>query len=372
MNSLVRATPKALIALNVLSDALATSFLAASIGFLVLDRSTVHPGLSMSLVGAFLFLGIVLSFPVGALGDRWGTRRVLMAVQVVQVAVYLAMFFSSGYTFVIVLAAAFGLGRVVSPLRGALPPRYIDKQELIGFKSRLRTWTLTVALLGSALVPIVLRFETRLYLAVAFVGMVAYLACYSATYLLRGEGASGQPGEHRARVPMGLQAGDWGIWWLLVGGFLIVGIAGALLPFVVAGFGPGYAWLLFASSVLGIVVNDAVRRLISRVTSPDGRVAYPLKLIAVAYLTGIGSVGFFLFLLTSSVAPAVILLGFLVGSLLGTVGEVLNVVVAWDVQYSVGNESRRTSIVALFSLTSSLGGSVGQLVSGRIYSAAVD
>ncbi|MGP5083039.1 MFS transporter [Corynebacterium variabile] len=368
MNRRVAISRQSLITANVLSDALATSMLGSGIGYLVLARTDIRPGLSMSLVGIATFLGILASFPAGILSDFLGTRRVLMIVQGVQVAVYLCLWFTSSYFFLFILASAFFLGRIVSPLRGALPPLYIDKQELIGFKSRLRTRTLAVTLLASASIPGILYLDFSLQKTVAIVGFAAYLACLMATYRLGGALVDGGLKKRPSNGPMRLTFQDWTVWLLLLGCFIIVGVAGALFPFIVASFGSGFSWLLFASSIIGIVSNDVVRRIIPRLSDSNGRIRGVQRIIWLSYLTGSMATLLFVFLLSSASANTLVISFLLLGSILGNLSEILGVVVAWDRQYTAGSDDRRSSIVAFFSLSSSLGGSIGQLFGGRVYS----
>lgn len=49
------------------------------------------------------------------------------------------------------------------------------------------------------------------------------------------------------------------------------------------------------------------------------------------------------------------------------IAQTLAAIVGWDVQYSAGEDSNRSLIVSIFTLSSSLGGSVGQLAGGPLY-----
>lgn len=161
-----------------------------------------------------------------------------------------------------ILATIFFLGRLVSPLRGALPPLYLKKEELLPFKGKLRSWTLTVSLCGVGIASLSSLMDTFFPLLVVVVGALCYTLCLGSTLKL-------EPSHFTRNHPKGQpfhftvlnqhEAQSW-LWLLLC--FSVIAISSALFPYIVANFDPKASWLLFASSLLGIVVNIVFQRYI--------------------------------------------------------------------------------------------------------------
>lgn len=139
-------SPANAIRVNVLVDSFVTSFLAASVGYLT-AQSGIDSQNALHAVSIGIVVGTALSLPLARLGDVIGETTVLTVVQVLQVLAYILLGVAPDSSCVLgSLIGVFLLGRFVSPLRGALPPRYLQKDALISFKIALRTSTFEVTL----------------------------------------------------------------------------------------------------------------------------------------------------------------------------------------------------------------------------------
>ena len=90
------------------ADAIGTGlFLAGSALFFTttLRLSTVQVGIGISLAG---FAGLLASVPIGRLADRFGARRVLVVLQALRGAGFLAYPFISGFTSFLIVACLIG------------------------------------------------------------------------------------------------------------------------------------------------------------------------------------------------------------------------------------------------------------------------
>jgi hypothetical protein len=83
--------------------------------------------------------------------DVWGARPILLGLQLAQVCVYVVMVGVDSPSVVLVACCVgAGLSRVTSPVRGALPPLYLGREQLVEFKATVKVWTMVAALLGGA------------------------------------------------------------------------------------------------------------------------------------------------------------------------------------------------------------------------------
>jgi MFS family permease len=125
-----------LIGSNIVVDAFGTAVFASGVGFFVVRAVGAEPTQVLSWLTVGGLVGIALSFVAATLADVFGAKPVLLAVQAVQFVIYLGIAIPSTLYLVLALAAlGAALGRVVSPVRGALPPMYLARDDLLRFKA---------------------------------------------------------------------------------------------------------------------------------------------------------------------------------------------------------------------------------------------
>ncbi|MBP3088388.1 hypothetical protein EML15_04405 [Corynebacterium sp. sy017] len=366
-------TPEFLIGANVLADAFATAFFSAGIGYVIVEVGIINFSQAMNAIGLGLLAGSFSSLILGRVADQVGTRKLLSIVQVLQISTYLIFGYSTSQsTLIISIVTIFFLGRLVSPLRGALPPRFMDRATIIVYKTRLRTLTLITILCADGAVSAVTIMNWRIKVFAVAIGMGCYLLCLLSTTAL--SWCSELPRQRTpqwfgVRTDAVLARSEWGMWVYLLFTFSVVAIGVALIPFVVAHAGKQVSWLLLASSVIGIVINFAVHRGILKNGQLDRGLDRRLRnslILVVSILLASMAIAL-LMVLHLAQAVLVFVLLMLVVFVLAHCGQTLATVVAWDIQYSAGNEKDRAYIVALFSLTSSLGAGAAQFLASYLF-----
>ncbi|QNQ90993.1 MFS transporter [Corynebacterium poyangense] len=367
MNLMKGRTPATLIQSNVLVDAFVTSLLTAGIGYLIAEVSVVSASQAMMGVGTGVAIGALASLAMGKAADHWGIRKLLSLVQIFQAGSYVLLAVASQELHVLaVLTFIFFLGRLVSPLRGALPPRYLPKDQLIQFKTQLRTFTLSVVLGGGLAVPLTLKLGWGMKSTIVVIGAVGYLLCFLFTRALpHSENHDSHP-QLTHSFWRTLAPREWGMWALLLVAFSVIASAPTMVPYVLAKAGEDLSWLLFISSLIGIAINIVVQRLLrdEEVTLTRTR---DLRRIAMSMILGLCSV--LLLVVAQSFFAGVwsfIVLMILVFSI-AHLSQTIVTIVAWNIQYTAGEEKDRALIIAVFSLTSSVGNGCAQFIGSRVF-----
>lgn len=363
---------KKLIAANVLVDAFAMSLTAAGIGYLSSEADNVDPSDTLTVVGLSLLCGTAVSLVLSSLSDAFGVRRMLAAVQVCQIVAFILLVpCSDGVAFLVTVGFIFFLGRMVSPLRGSLPPKYLAKNELLTFKSGLRSYTLSVVLVGSAIISLLTWAELGVTRSIALVGALCYCVCLAATLGLPKDHA--EPGRwDKVTSPFrALRKDEWLTWLKVLLVLSVVAVSGSAVPYVIAQRGPEAAWLLLASSLIGIAVNEIVRQVSKRTLLRDGQLLNSDEILGAAVILALMAIGVVLFAGQGALSVWVFVGAVLAVSALENFASTLTTLVAWEAQYSSGEEKNRTSIVALFSVSGAVGAGFGQLVGGSLFRLAL-
>lgn len=357
-------TPATAIRVNVLVDAFVTSFLAASVGYLTV-QSGINSEDALHAVSIGIVIGTVFSLPLARIGDVVGETTALTIVQILQVLAYVVLGVVPESIWLLgALIGVFMLGRFVSPLRGALPPRFLRKEELIGFKVSLRTATLTVVLFGAAAVPCVLYLDISIRAAASWIGVLGYLACSLSTQELHKRRTTWV--ERRKSIGFRISLGTevWTSWFKVVVTCAVIATGSTLIPYILAAKGSEFSWLLPLSLLIEIAINYAIQKnpRFSKGQSPS-----TLMLLISASTLGVCGGALLIgstFLELSTIALSIILIGVFC---LNHTAQTLATIMAWQLQYEKGDDKDRSYIVAIFSMASSLGVGLANFIGASIY-----
>lgn len=364
----IKGNAESWISLNVVSDAFATSLFTAGIGYYTAEVSLISASYSMRAVGIGVLLGTFSSLAIARMADLFGTVRLLAGVQFLQIACYIYLGFgprnpASIFTSILLI---FFLGRLVSPLRGTLPPLYLKREQLLEFKTKLRTITLTVVFLASITVSLVAALHLRMEMLIVLVGIASYGSCVVSTLQLSYMPNRGANVTNPSPTLKALSLSEWRIWFALFVIFSIISVSASITPYAISSWGSKTSWLITFSSVVGIIINIAIHRIISTKERSFNRYTNHVQLAAAG---GMGlaalsilsaAIWFSAGLIPFSLAMVVVIVTFHTGQTIATV-------VAWDIQYNAGSDHNRALIVAIYSLSASLGTALAQLLGANIY-----
>lgn len=357
-------SPATAIRINVLVDAYVTSFLAASVGYLTVQSGLEGQGV-LHAVGMGIVVGTILSLPLARLGDIVGETKVLSGVQFSQVAAYVVLGIVPGYIPVLgALVGIFMLGRLVSPLRGALPPRFLQKDELVSFKVALRTSTLTVVLLGTGTVSCVLLLDISIRTFACVLGSIGYSICILATQELKKSQGVEVVRRNSFSLRFSLGTDVWISCLKVVISFAIIATGSVLVPYILASKGDALSWLLLCSVFIEIAINYVIQKN-SRFKKGGRASSSALLILAV----GLGVCGGILLVASAGFLQSMI--GFsmaLIGVFcLNHTARTFATIMAWQFQYEKGNDKDRSLIVAVFSMSSALGVGLANFLGAEIY-----
>jgi hypothetical protein len=311
-------------------------------------------------------VGIALSYPTASLVDMWGARPILLALQAAQVAAYVTMAVAAtAHVVVAACAVGAGLGRIASPVRGALPPLYLLKGDLVEFKARVKVWTMVLALLGGAVAAAVGAAKSAEALimiptlnALSFAG--AFVLTLRLPQPLRVSKAS-RPWWVPYRPSKSVLSGTAYFGVLLCLGYVPESATSVL----VAGVGLP-TWVVAASPALALAVALAGRRAVRGrgdrlrdVRTPVVSAALTLEVAAAAALALVVYVH-------DLPAAAQVALSVLAAAAaeLAMIGILY---LLWDIQYSVGTDHDRGGIVGVFTIGTSAGMALSPALASALY-----
>lgn len=337
---------------NIIVDAFGTALFLAGVGFFAISEIGIE---AQDLLGALAvggLVGVALSLLAASWVDLWGARRILTVVQALQVATYLTMA-TVGIPSIVLACCAIGaaLSRVTSPVRGALPPMYLEKADLVPFKARVRVWTIGMALVGSAAAALVVMIGRGLTVLVPVANALSFAVTLALTLALPKplvtRSATRWWQLYRPSRPIVLTAALFGLLCCLAY------VPDATVAIVAADLGlPG--WVVAASPALALAVALGGERAVRSRAVAVSRHARRILLWALA-IQWFGLVALAVAVHTTDL-PDLAMTGFLV--LAASAAEVALIgimFVLWDVQYNVGEDVNRGGIVGVFGIGTSAG-----------------
>lgn len=341
---------------NIIADAFGSAVFGAGLGYVTVNLLEVEPALVLGASVCGGFLGIAVSYPVAALTDRWGVRRVLLVLQIAQTIALFPLLFPWGKELALLaIGATVGLGRVVSPVRGALPPKYLDKGSLLEFKTTTRCAVLIAALAGAGVASLIASLgPPQALIFLPLLNALSFLVALRFTFRLPRQQELVSTTRWLGTmdlVNIGSAGGAYLVIFTLV--YLLAGIVDAALPFALAQRGVSFGWLIAVANLIGIGISLAAQRVVKRRQGSSVNTR-PLVL-------GLGAILLFCAGVLACVYVTVALsdaefIGLILGSVVLTeIGTVLIYLVLWDVQYSVGPDDRRGAVVGMFGVACSLG-----------------
>jgi MFS family permease len=349
-----------LIGSNIVVDAFGTAVFASGVGFFVVRAVGAEPDQVLSWLSVGGLVGIGFSFVATTLTDVFGPKRILLAVQALQFVVYLGMAIPTSVYLVLALSAlGAALGRVVSPVRGALPPMYLPKDRLLRFKATVRIWTITSAIAGSAVAAAVGTLMTAtgselipLLNCASFAMVFALTLClpvHQRTAMLRTHNV------YRPSLDVILTAALFGV-------LAALGSAPAYGIAVLAAQKPG---LPSASVAVAPVVSFAVALLGQRLSSGRdlGVRVQMVRILAFSLVLELAAITLLFLISHIHLAGPVVLTLVALAAAVAEFGAFMVALTLWDAQYSMGPDSDRASVVGVFTMASSLGMAVAPALS---------
>jgi MFS family permease len=349
-----------LIGSNIVVDAFGTAVFASGVGFFVVRAVGAEPDQVLSWLSIGGLVGIGFSFVATTLTDVFGPKRILLAVQALQFVVYLGMAIPTSLYLVLALSAlGAALARVVSPVRGALPPMYLSKDRLLRFKATVRTWTITSAIAGSAVAAAVgastATFSSEL---IPLLNCASFAIAFALTLCLPVHQRTATPRTHKIYRP----SLDVITTAALFGVLAALGSAPAYGIAILAAQNPAVPSV---SVAVAPVVSFAVALLGQRLSKGRnlGVRARVVRILAISLvLELVATILLFLISRIHLAGPVVLTLVALAAAL-AELGAFMVALALWDAQYSMGPDSDRASVVGVFTMASSLGMAVAPALS---------
>jgi hypothetical protein len=351
---------------NIVTDAFGTAVFLSGVGFFTLTGSGIDASHVLTALAVGGLVGIALSYPTASLVDMWGARPILLALQAAQVAVYVTMAAAAAaHVVVAACAVGAGLGRIASPVRGALPPLYLLKGDLVEFKARVKVWTMVLALLGGAVAAAVGAAKSAEALimiptlnALSFAG--AFVLTLRLPQPLRVSKAS-RPWWVLYRPSKSVLSGTAFFGVLLCLGYVPESATSVL----VAGVGLP-TWVVAASPALALAVALAGRRAVRGLGDRLRDVRTPVVSAALALEVAAAAALALVVYVHDLPAAAQVALSVLAAAAaeLAMIGILY---LLWDIQYSVGTDHDRGGIVGVFTIGTSAGMALSPALASALY-----
>jgi nitrate/nitrite transporter NarK len=309
-------------------------------------------------------IGLAMGPVSGWVADRSSPRNMLIALQIAQCVCFALMSVSGSSTMVEV--ALFGAGellaRLVSPVRALIPIRYLDRDAFIPFKSRTKTLTTVVSLVGNASASMAGVVDIRWAALVPLLNAVSYIAALFFTIRLPETGQTEMiPARQKSHR---LLRRDFvpGVHVVLASSFIcflaftIGNVPDSAIPFIIARHFPSYSWTMALLSFASVLISMC-GQLLARRFQPTLQKHSMMVLCAGMVIV---TVAFALFLGTTDDPEAIGSLPCLfLSSVTSQFGLLLVTYGAWDIQYSAGPDKHRGMIVSMFSTTAGAGSIIG-------------
>lgn len=361
-----------LIRWNIVVDAFGSAVFGAGLAFYLGRMVLIPDGAALFTIGLGTIVGLVLIIPFGAISDYVEEKRLLLWLQAAQLLSALCvMVFVSKELVYAGLCVLFLLSRGVSSVRGSIPTSYVEKRALIEFKAVVRTHTLIAAAVGAFVASTVAMVSHGAgLLVIPALNAVSFAAALCLTWLLP---ASEKRNHMKTPSLKGIfQIGSSGV-IAVVAAFIVYTLNATMSnvsPFLVKGLGSKYAWILTASTVVGIVAALLFQKVL-RADGPLGswlraqikaiNPAFSLSFI-MAFVGMLVMCGVVLFDASSGWKSA----GLIAIALLSEVSLVFGSSAVWEAQYSLGDDSRRGAMVGIFTFAGSLGMAAGPMIGAAL------
>ena len=343
---------KLLIGLNIVIDGFGTASFMAGIGFFTLWWGAVDPAGLLLGMGIGGFAGIGASFIAASLTDTFGRRRLLLIVQSLQLIVYAGLLLPvSSMWIVLFCSLGTGLGRVVSPVRGALPPMYLDKNDLIGFKAKVKTWTIVATVSGGLIAAVIgSTGDGPLLLFIPGVNCVSFFIVLGLTLMLPVEAERISKVKPSLYRPSKAVLSVASLFALL---FAVGSIPENVIAILAADRHGIPSSIVVASSVIGFLVAILGQYLISG--REDRLRQYHSILTGASLLAGVLSIGALIVVVHVNMSPLWAVVLIVVAGFLSESALLITLYAMWDLQYSLGDDKHRGGVIGVFSVASSLG-----------------
>ncbi|MBM0262602.1 hypothetical protein [Corynebacterium macginleyi] len=221
--------------------------------------------------------------------------------------------------------------------------------------------------LGALTVSLAAMGQLRMEFLIACVGIVAYCLCAASTFRLWDVPNKAKQPKKLHSIWKVLSFSDWKLWLALLLSFSVVALSASIAPYAISLWGNRASWLIGFSSLIGILINSAIHKMISKTDGVFNRLPNRVR---IAIVLGIGLIAFSI--LTAAIWFSIAIIPFFLAMVIVIVlfhaGQTIATVVAWDTQYNAGSDDNRALIVAIFSLSSSFGAGLAQLLAANVYS----
>lgn len=339
--------------LMALVDACGTgAFLALSAIFL-----TRSVGLSVAQVGFGLATGaaiaLITAIPLGALADRYGPRRVLVAVSVWRAACFVAYGLVGSFTGFLVVVCLLGVvDKATAPLEQGLVGSAVAPTSRVRTMAVMRAVRNVGFTIGASMGAVALALDTRpAYVAIVLLNAASFiaLAAMAAQLPVKTETADGAS----LRRPLSFQV-------LKDTPYLIIAALNAVLtmhmtllsvgvPIWIAGHSNAPRWVIAPLLLVNTVLAVAFQVRASRDSESSAGAAQRLKQAGLALgtccvlLAGVPLL---------SAAAAIGVLAISIVAL--TAGELLQNAGGWAISYQLARESQRGAYLSVFWLGTSI------------------
>lgn len=362
-----RASAPRLIGANIVCDAFGTAVFFAGIGFFALVWVDTTPSRVLSVLTVGGVIGVALSYAAASWADTLGARPLLVALQVGQVGIYALMATTrDDGAFLTLCSAGAAVSRIASPVRGALPPLYIAKDQIVKFKASVKVWTMVAAVVGAAVAAgLGVVGTAAALLMIPLLNAVSYAAALLLTISL----SSARPSAGRGSRRFGLYRPS----------AAVTSGAAAFLVLFALGYVPETAvsvlaahdadipdWVVGATPALALLAALTGQRLLRGRADQLGE--RTLSIASAAVVAEAASICLLGVVAHGPGRPAPVTVLFVVlGSALAEVALLGVLYLLWDVQYSIGDDADRGGVIGVFTAGTSIGTTVSPTLAACLY-----